>query len=217
MYCPQCGKAVATTDAKFCHACGTRLPESGATGEAPADRPPECTVVSRRTQGEPAGVRGWLLVLVGVLMVVVPLVSIAWLMSHLAIMKHLYPSLVGTSGWDQYLLWMWLAVGGAAGLSIYASLRLLDGKTARDVEAVCTMLWVIGPVAAIVIHGLIPYLMHSAELLKFDYIGPTGAPLIAPIIGGTLFSLVWTSYLNRSRRVRNTYRQSEAEAQGASS
>lgn len=216
MFCPQCGKAVATTDAKFCHACGTRLPDCGSAGETPAHRPPERAEASRGTKGEPAGVRGWLLVLVGVLMVVVPLVSIAWLVSHLAIMKHLYPSLAGTSGWEQYLLWMWLAVGGTAGLSVFASLRLLNGRTTRDVEAVCTMLWVIGPVAAVVVHGLIPFLMHNAELLMFDYIGPTGAPLIAPIVGGALFSLAWTSYLNRSRRVRNTYRQTEAEAQGAS-
>ncbi|MBW6390207.1 DUF2569 family protein [Halomonas sp. Y3S6] len=156
-----------------------------------------------------------MLVLVGVLMVAVPLVGVGSLLSNLAILKHLHPSLVGTPGWDWYLLWMWLAVGCAAGLSVYASLRLLHGKSARDVEAVCSILWVIGPIAAIVTNGLIPFMMHEAEMLMYDYIGPTGVPLVGAILGGAIFSLVWTSYLSRSQRVRNTYPQAQVEAQRA--
>ncbi|MDZ7852334.1 MAG: DUF2569 family protein [Halomonas sp.] len=216
MFCPQCGKAMATTDAKFCHACGSRLPQDGAPEEAPLQGEAPGIERGQRQAAQPSGVRGWLLVLVGVLMIVVPLIGIGSFLSHLAILKHLYPSLVGESGWEQYLLWMWLAVGGTAGLSIYASLRLLNGKTSEDVEAVCTMLWVIGPVAAVVVNALIPYLVSIKTILIYDYIGLTGTPLIASIIGSSLFSLIWTSYLNHSRRVRNTYLQPQAEPQGAS-
>lgn len=35
MFCPQCGKAVETKDAKFCYACGRRLPQNDAPSEAP--------------------------------------------------------------------------------------------------------------------------------------------------------------------------------------
>jgi uncharacterized membrane protein len=216
MFCPQCGKAVVTTDAKFCHACGSELPQGDAPEEAPVQGESPRIERGQRRAVLPSGVRGWLLVLVGVLMVVVPLVGIGSFLSHLAILKNLHPSLVGRSGWEAYLFWMWLAVGGTAGLSIYASLRLLNGKTSGDVEAVCTMLWVIGPVAAVVVNGLIPYLVSIKTFLMYDYIGLTGTPLIASILGSSLFSLVWTSYLNHSRRVRNTYLQPQAEPQDAS-
>lgn len=214
MFCPQCGKAVASMDAKFCHACGSRLSQGGAPEEAPVQGEAPHIERGQRQAAQPSGVRGWLLVLVGVLMVVVPLVGIGSFLSHLAILKNLHPSLVGRLGWESYLFWMWLAVGGTAALSIYASLRLLNGKNSEDVEAVCTMLWVIGPVAAVVVNGLIPFLMHEMQYMR--YVGLTGAPLIASIIGSALFSLAWTSYLNHSRRVRNTYPHTQAEPQGAS-
>ncbi|MGR4068271.1 DUF2569 family protein [Billgrantia sp. C5P2] len=172
--------------------------QPGADSE-PADRTRICSEL------KPSGIGGWLLVLIGVLMVVVPLIGVASLLSHFAVLKYLHPSLVGEPGWREYRLWMWLAVAATSLLSIYGSIRLLCGRSAKDVEAVSTIIWVIGPISAVVVHALIPYWLHSAEKLMYDYIGPTGTPLVGAIIGGALFSLIWVSYLNRSTRVCNTY------------
>lgn len=204
MFCPQCGKAVAITDAKFCCACGSRFPKCDASSaEAPVKDASACIEEGHEQTVQPSGMKGWLLVLVGVLMIVVPLVGIGSFLSHLAILKNLSPSMVGRFGWEEYLFWMWLAVGTNACLSIYASLRLLNGKGPDDVEAVRTILWVIGPVSAIIINGLIPYLIHETQYMR--YVGLTDSSLVASIIGSSLFSLVWVLYLSRSRRVRNTY------------
>lgn len=213
MFCPQCGKTVATTDAKFCHACGSELPQGDAPEEAPVQGESPRIERGQRQAAQMSGVRGWLLVLVGVLMVAVPVFNVAWIFSHFAILKHLYPSLVGSPGWQEYQFWMWLAVASSSVLSIGASMRLLNGKSWEDVERVSTIIWVIGPCSAVVVHALIPFWMHSAEKLMYDYIGLTGAPLIGAILGGGLFSLIWTSYLYKSTRVRNTYSFSEPEAQ----
>lgn len=210
MFCHNCGTRIMPTNATFCSSCGGKLAlDNQSTGSAVK----QGNATSADSFYGPSGVAGWLRVLVGVLMIVVPLFGVASLLSHLAILKYLYPSLLGTPGWNEYQFWMWLAVTASSLLSIYGSLRLLKGRSTKDLDAVSTIIWVVGPISALVVHGAIPYWLHSSEKLMYDYIGPTGTPLVGAILGGTLFSLAWISYLNRSTRVRNTYHKPDTERQ----
>lgn len=213
MFCTRCGSKAASDEARFCHVCGMGFHMDGTVRQTgyPTDQDPDSMGKLPHTK-MPSGIGGWLLVLIGVLMAAVPIMSMASVFSHLAILEHLYPSITTDAGWDGsgwriYQSSMWLAAATFAALSIYASLRLLNGRSRKDVEVVTEIIWVIGLGASAVVNVLIPFVLHSTERLMYEYIGPTGAPLVGSILGGLLFSLIWSSYLSKSVRVRNTYCQ----------
>lgn len=159
--------------------------------------------LSSTSQSDLTGVAGWLGFLTISLIALGPLVTLIMTGVQHMETETLYPSLVGTSLWQKAILIDWgLAVAYCA-ISIFAGVRLLNALVPSTVPIVIGCLWLSGPGLGIV------------GLMLANNLSPTGAT--ASDAGASLgrpliYATVWTIYLLRSRRVKNTYRANGAAA-----
>lgn len=85
-----------------------------------------------------------------------------------------------------------------------ATLRPLHRATGRKKAVVIRakiLLWIIGPVATIVLSFAVPLLAFGQIESDGKVVGQFLGSFMASVIG----SAIWTAYLNRSERVRATY------------
>lgn len=157
----------------------------------------------------PAGVGGWLLLLVTGLMILGPLMGAARLSSDLTSAEALYPFLKNIDEWKTYKSVSWLSFLVVCCLSFYAGIGLSRGRNVRVVKRARVLLWVIGPIATMVLGLIIPMMMYGDMALKVLNSGFVGSFLSSIII-----ALIWTIYLSRSKRVKATYGVGSSTADG---
>jgi len=172
----------------------------------------------------PAGVGGWLLLLIIGMMVLGPLMGAGQLTDGIQATEGQYPSLiskatdddwvdlpldgnylpVSTFGdrWHRFKLATWWVFGFITVLSFYGGLRLLLGKDWSAVQLAKAVLWITGPGSLFIFGVIIPIMAFGkAVTAQVGFIGSFIGPFIASVIGAT----IWTAYLSRSKRVHNTY------------
>ncbi len=138
------------------------------------------------------GVRGWLLLLVG-LMFIGPFINAGRLFFELASVESEYPNFSTLESWATFKSATWLTFLVVACLSFYAGYGLAKGRDISVVRRAKVLLWVIGPVASLVLDLVIPLVVFG----EFEFIGD----LARSAVGAGL----WTAYLSKSRRVLATY------------
>jgi len=143
-----------------------------------------------------SGVHGWLGFLAISLVALGPVVTLIMTGVQHIDAESLYPSLVGTSLWQKAVLLDWIIAAAYSAISIFAGFRLLKAFVPSTVPIVIGCLWLSGPGLGI------------AGLLLANNLSPTGATASdagASVGRPLIYATVWTIYLLRSRRVKNTY------------
>lgn len=149
--------------------------------------------------GAPSGVGGWLLVLVVGLMFFGPLSGVGSINAQILSVESQYPNLIAVAEWGVFKSATWYTFLLVGCLSFYAGFGLAKGRTSVVVKRAHILLWVIGPVAVIVMGLLIPLVIFGEFAADAQFFGTLFASVIS--------SGVWSAYLSRSRRVKATYNE----------
>lgn len=140
----------------------------------------------RRETPELKGVGGALLFLVVALTILGPLINALMTFSELQLAKEAIPAGGSREEWfvTQLVTWGLFAVYSA--VSVTAGLLLLKRHKRSTILIVIGLIWLIGPILA-----------FGVAFIVGDIVGGEGRSIV--------FSVVWTAYLLRSKRVKNTY------------
>ncbi len=145
----------------------------------------------------PSGVGGWLGLLTAVLLVMGPLAGATQMLVGIPAAESENPALSTMPAWTFFKSVMWSAHLIIAAISVYAGWGLARGTSWRVVRRAKVALWVVGPVAIIVLGAVVP-------LVTLGHIeAATG--LLPELVRSSMIALVWTLYLSKSKRVRATY------------
>lgn len=145
----------------------------------------------------PKGVGGWLLLLVAGMMFLGPLLGAGRIAGNIFTAEQQFPALKASEQWGTYTSATWLIFLAAAAASVYGGWGLLRGKDWSVVSRAKLILWISGPAASLVLGVLVPKMT----------LGEWGvdAKIVVGLIASVIATAIWTAYLSRSKRVRNTY------------
>lgn len=202
MFCTQCGTQ-AVPGAKFCASCGTALPTSARAAQQEKSTQEQSTDKSNQIKSKvksgPSGVGGWLLLLVIGMLALGPLLGAGRINADFMMIESQYPSLGSLAEWNAFKRTTWWAFAVVAAISIYGGWGLVSSRDWSAVNRAKVILWLTGPVASIVLAIFIPLVVYGkTEASDPQFIGAFIASVIA--------AGIWTAYLSKSKRVRNTYR-----------
>lgn len=142
----------------------------------------------------PIGIGGWLALLV-VWMVAFRPVAGVYMLSMMQAHSLANPTILENSSWLINMSTFWMIFLIVAALSIYGGLRLWRDRSPAAVRTAIVILWIYSPVAA-------ADLLIARAFLERRVPWPNAVLTIAINLA---IAGVWTVYLMRSRRVRNTY------------
>lgn len=145
------------------------------------------------------GVGGWLLLLVILLMLVSPILTFGSTSGQFYSVEMKFPEMAQSSNWQTYKSIMWTATLGYISASFFAAYRLLKTHEASSVSLVIGFLW-IGKSTLIVTD-----FFASIALLNLDVSVIFSPQVLGNVIQWIVIASLWTLYLKRSKRVRNTY------------
>ena len=152
---------------------------------------------SQDKQG-PSGIGGWLMLLVIGMMVLGPLFGAGGINAGIMTVERQYPHLVSLDQWITFKSATWWTFLGVAALSFYGGWGLARGKDWSVVNRAKWILWISGPVGSLVMGVLIPIIIvGESNAGDGQFVGAFIAQVIA--------AGIWTAYLSKSKRVRNTY------------
>lgn len=145
----------------------------------------------------PKGVGGWLLLLVAGMLALGPLLGAGRIAGSIFAAEQQFPALKASEQWGTYTSVTWLIFLAAAAASVYGGWGLLRGKDWSVVSRAKLILWITGPAASLVLGLLVPKMT----------LGEWGvdAKIVGSFIASVIATGIWTAYLSRSKRVRNTY------------
>lgn len=206
--CPKCGNTVSVT----CNICKAEIPKSSTSCPECGDpkpfdeiRPKQVKTYnsihqddSSETPQGPKGMGGWLSFLVAQMMVIGPVWAGMQTLGAFSLSEEKYPYLTDSDHWAYYKAMTWVAFGISSLISFVGGCELLQLHKGSSVRKAKIILVITGPVAHLVYAYIIPYLcLGKAES------GPSR--IIGQLILALIPTVIWISYLSRSKRVRNTY------------
>jgi hypothetical protein len=153
--------------------------------------------VSESKKG-PSGVGGWLQLLVGVLLFIGPLLGFGHIASEISSAERQYPAVVSLPQWGTFKLAIWSVFFAVAVLSVYGGWGLGTGKDWSVVKRAKIVLWLVGPFGNFVIGVIVP-------IVTLGFMPAIDSELLAALIMSVIATVIWTTYLSKSKRVRNTY------------
>jgi hypothetical protein len=145
----------------------------------------------------PAGVGGWLLLLVVSLMFLGPLMGIGQINADFRSAESINPNLEALDAWSTFKFASWSTFLVVSCLSFYAGFGLAKGRDISVVNRAKVLLWVIGPVASLVIGSVIPRIVFGK--VEWD------PGFFKSFLFSVVAAAIWTAYLSKSKRVRATY------------
>ena len=157
------------------------------------------TVVAKSAQL--TGVGGWLGLLIAGLIVLGPLRSVTSTINNISNAESANSALLTNQLWLNYKAAVWVIWGIATTVSIGAGYCLYRIHLPSSVRFAIISLWVIGPGA----------LIADSAALYLAIFRPLNRPLdsgelLGMLVGSLVVSGIWTAYLLKSVRVKNTYR-----------
>ena len=147
---------------------------------------------------ELSGVKGWLLLLVVCLMFVWPTVSLLVFNAQNYEISIKYPELLSNNNWEIFHDYMAMILMLDIILCLTAGYCLWKKKKKSSVYRAILYVWLIGPVSNVI---AIIMMLSILGLDGGNVFSSVSAEFIASIIG----SGIWTMYLLKSIRVKNTY------------
>lgn len=148
-------------------------------------------------QSTVSGVGGWLLLLVIGLMFLGPLMGAGRINADFMSVEDQYPNLKSVAEWGTYKSATWWTFLIVCCLSFYAGLGLVRERNITAVKRAKIILWVIGPLASLILGVFLPVLIFGKSEPDPQFVGSMIASIIA--------AAIWTAYLSKSQRVKATY------------
>lgn len=127
-----------------------------------------------------------------------PLLAIGRLYGEFASAERQYPGLAQVAEWSSFKTVEWVVLLVFCAISIYGGMGLATKRTPDAVSKAKMVLWFNYPISSIVTAMIVPAMMLPDG-------GKDAAMAISSLIASLIGVAIWTTYLNRSRRVRNTY------------
>lgn len=166
--------------------------------------------VSAQSQDRgPVGVGGWLTFLIVIMAVVGPLLGFGVANSETFALERQYPNIVNFDWWSSYKTAVWLGTIVFAAVGVWGGYSLGTVRTPVAVSRAKIALWVLYPGAVVVLHMMVPAMYLPKG-------GGMAAMGIGPLLASLFWLAVWIAYLNKSKRVKNTYFADTAERVTAS-
>lgn len=144
-----------------------------------------------------SGVGGWLLLLVTGLMFLGPVMGAGRINADFMSVEDQYPNLKTVTEWGTYKSATWWTFLLVCCLSFYAGLGLVKERSMSAVKRAKIILWVIGPLASLILGAILPVLIFRRFEPDPQFVGGMIASIIA--------AAIWTAYLSKSKRVKATY------------
>jgi hypothetical protein len=161
-------------------------------------------------QGEdPSGVGGWLALLIFGFTILGPLMAIGEIDRYVEEAEIALPRLTAQAMWLRYTAIVWKILYSMAFLSFMTGCILLFSRTWRAVILAIATLWLVGPVSNLA--------YQVAAVVSVGSFSAVPAPALAgALLRSTAVATLWTAYLLRSKRVKNTYQVTSDAAAGIS-
>ena len=163
---------------------------------APSPPAPPLSALPAPAEG-PAGVDGWLALLVISLLVGGPMIGATKLYEAFVVAERAHPDLVFLPAWETYKTLSWVTFALVAAASFYGGIGLGRGRRWAVVRRARYVLWLTGPVTVLVMNVLLPAIAFGG----FTF----GSTVVGPFLFSCAIAGLWTAYLAKSKRVRNTY------------
>jgi len=193
MFCSKCG-AKAPPGALFCAMCGSSV----ALADGVVIPSHSETADTKRAKKSLRGVGGWLGLLVVGLTILGPILGAVNLSADFTNAEIDYPKIASFAPWVSYKSAIWAVFGVAALVSLTSGLLLFRFRPS-SVRLSIVALWIIGPVKVLL----------DIVVANTSFTQTVAAAMVQGMWPGLfvsiLVAIIWTSYLLRSKRVRNTY------------
>ena len=124
-----------------------------------------------------------------------PLASIGATIGQHAVLEVTHPELLGSEILSKANVVDWVSSGAYCIVSVTAGLFLYLYRQFQTIDIVVFCLWLSGPLNIILTMALSKYLFDNSNF----------SPFIGALLRSVLYAAIWTAYLRRSRRVKNTY------------
>lgn len=147
-----------------------------------------------------SGIGGWLWFLILQLMILGPLLGLGGLHNEFSEAIKQFPHIETNSQWQTYKQISWTIFAATAGINIAAGFRLWKIHAPESVNFAIISIWLAGPL------GHICY-VAAAYFILGEAASKTILLIFISTISSCLIAGLWTIYLMRSIRVKNTYRQ----------
>ena len=159
-----------------------------------------------------AGVGGWLGFLIIGLMILWPLIYFGILSNEFHDAEKQFPQLINNAQVVKFKQVSWLIFAAQVAISFSAGYRLWKIHFSESVRFAILALWLSGPL------GNFMYLIAIAFIFGLQA-GTDALPeMLGGILGPCIHASIWTAYLMRSLRVKNTYQTSlSAQNRGTTS
>lgn len=151
-----------------------------------------------KTKTEPQGIGGWLALFILGLIVLSPIAALNSYNSGVGSATERYPQLQNNAQWIAFASGAWWIMAVASVIKVLAGIKLIVDKRKSSVMLAVAALWVSGLGAVIAQYVLITsvYPKESGDIIDEQ----AGAAIATVITAG-----IWTAYLLKSKRVKNTY------------
>lgn len=146
----------------------------------------------------PTGVGGWLLLLVARMMVLGPLLGAGGAYLEFWRAEYQFPALASFDEWRTFKIAFMCGALAVASFTVYGGWGLARGSDRSVVKRAIIILWMTGPAAVLIL---------GVALWRFFGESPLDEEFILLLIAAIFDAAIWTAYLLRSKRVRNTYGQ----------
>jgi hypothetical protein len=197
------------TDAPVSSRAASAREQSSHDPQQPRPEKPLFTEVQSESKPGPSGVGGWLLLLIVGMMVLGPLLGAGRINADIMMAEHQYPDITSLQQWKTYKTVTWWIFFAVVSISFYGGLGLARGNDGAAVSRAKAILWITGPGASLVLRFLVPIMVFGESNAGDQFMGAFIASIIA--------AAIWTTYLAKSKRVRNTYFSGSISEQEATS
>jgi hypothetical protein len=186
------------TDAPVSSSAVSTREQSNHVPQQPRPEKPSVTEVQSESKPGPSGVGGWLLLLVVGMMVLGPLLGAGRINADILMAELQYPDIKSLEQWKTYKAVTWWIFFVLASISFYGGWGLARGNDKAVVSRAKAILWITGPGASLVLEVVVP-------IMVFGESHAGDAQFVGAFIASVIAAAIWTTYLAKSKRVRNTY------------
>jgi hypothetical protein len=143
----------------------------------------------------PSGIAGWLLILNGAFFLA-PIREAISMLTEYAESERLLPALASLTSWTAYKAVMWLAVCVFTYVCFTSAMAVFKGRTPSVLKKALIAIWA---TPALTLFSIVSSLIIFQNFSAID---------AKSILFNVLIAAIWTAYLFKSKRVKNTYQVS---------
>ena len=144
------------------------------------------------------GVGGWLVLLIITLIIIRPATAWWTIYTDFNFFEANYPALSRHVGWVKYKMSCWIIWVFSAACTIFGGYRLYKIHVRHSVVYAIISMWIAEPICIV--------LIGCTAIIAIGTNGPVLQELVIFFIKSIIFCSIWTAYLLRSKRAKNTYR-----------